>query len=64
MINNIDINKIVVSNGICFGKRDFKYFIGYKDVKILELHVYFIQRFWELKYMSFFDKRWWIVREI
>ena len=27
LINNIDINKIY------FGKNDFKYFIGYKDVK-------------------------------
>ena len=32
-INNIDINKIVVSNKLHFGKQDFKYFIGYKDVK-------------------------------
>ena len=30
-INNIDINKIVVSNKLRFGKQDFKYFIGYKD---------------------------------
>ena len=32
-INNIDINKIVVSNKVSFGKKDFKYFIGYKDAK-------------------------------
>ena len=31
LINNIDINKIVVSNKFPFGKQDFKYFIGYKD---------------------------------
>ena len=30
-INNKDINKIVVSNKLHFGKQDFKYFIGYKD---------------------------------
>ena len=30
-INDIDINKIVVSNKLPFGKQDFKYFIGYKD---------------------------------
>ena len=30
LINNIDINKIVVSNKVSFG---FKYFIGYKDHK-------------------------------
>ena len=32
-INNIDINKIAVSNKVSFGKKDFKYFIGYKDAK-------------------------------
>ena len=32
-MDNIDINKIVVSNKISFGKKDFKYFIGYKDAK-------------------------------
>ena len=31
LINNIDINNIVVSNRVSFGKKDFKYFIGYKD---------------------------------
>ena len=32
-INYMNINKIVVSNRFPFGKRDFKYFIGYKDNK-------------------------------
>ena len=31
LIDNIDVNKIVVSNKISFGKDDFKYFIGCKD---------------------------------
>ena len=31
--NNIDINKIVVSNKVSFGKKGFKYSIGYKDDK-------------------------------
>ena len=31
LINDVDINKIVVSNKLPFGKQDFKYFIGYKD---------------------------------
>ena len=31
MVNNIDINKIVVSNKLPFDKKDFKYFIGCKD---------------------------------
>ena len=30
-IRNIDINRIVVSNKVYFGKKRFKYFIGYKD---------------------------------
>ena len=32
-IKNIDINKIIVSNKVSFGKKGFKYFIGYKDAK-------------------------------
>ena len=30
-LQDIDINKIVVSIKLPFGKQDFKYFIGYKD---------------------------------
>ena len=29
----IDINKIVVSNKVSFGKKGFRCFIGYKDAK-------------------------------
>ena len=29
-INDIDINKTIVSNKLPHGKKDFKYFIGYK----------------------------------
>ena len=36
-IKNIYINKIAVSNKVSFGKRGFKYFIGYKDAKIRPL---------------------------
>ena len=32
-IKNIDINKIIVSNVVCFGKKEFKNFIGYKHAK-------------------------------
>ena len=35
LIYNRDANKIVVSNKISFGKKDFNYFIGYKDAKII-----------------------------
>ena len=43
-IKNIDINKIVVSNKFSFGKKGFKYFIGYKDAKKSDLYVYFFQK--------------------
>ena len=31
LINDIDINKIVVSNNLPFGKQGLTYFIGYKE---------------------------------
>ena len=31
--NNLDINNIVVSNELLFGKQGSKYFIGYKDAE-------------------------------
>ena len=41
MIDNIDVNKIVVSNKISVGKNDFKYFTGYKDTKkVRPLHIF------------------------
>ena len=40
-IKKIDINKIVVSSKVAFGKKIFKYFIGYKDRKKLVLYEYF-----------------------
>ena len=36
-INDIDINKIVVSNKFFLGKKDFRYFSGYKDNKKIRL---------------------------
>ena len=42
-IKNVDIEKIVVSNKVRFGKKGFKYFIGYKDAKKLNLYIYFFQ---------------------
>ena len=43
-IQNIDINKTVVSNKVSFGKKGFKYFIGYKDTKKMNPFVYFSQK--------------------
>ena len=32
-IKNIDINKIIVSNKLSFGKKKFKLFIGFKNAR-------------------------------
>ena len=40
LTGNINNNKIVVSNEVSFGKKDFKYFIGYKDAKKIDLYAY------------------------
>ena len=42
LINDIDNDETVVSNKFPFGKQDFKYFIGYKDDKKLDLYAYYI----------------------
>ena len=40
-IKNIDINKIIISNKISFGKNGFRYFIGYQnDLKIRPLYMF------------------------
>ena len=42
-INNVDIDKIIMSNKVYFGKKSLKYFIGYKadgeEVKLLHITV-------------------------
>ena len=43
-IKNIDINKIVVFNKVSLSKKWFKYFIGYKDAKKIDLYAYFFQK--------------------
>ena len=59
----MDINEIVVSNKIPFGKNEFKYFIGYKDTKKLDLYVYLSQKWMHIEKtlmklnMHLFDKR-------
>ena len=61
-IKIIDINKIVVSNKVSFGRKGFKYFIGYKDAKIRPLCIFFPKMnaykrdFDETRYMSFLIK--------
>ena len=36
-IKNIEINKMVLSNKVSSGKKGFRFFIGYKDAKIVRL---------------------------
>ena len=43
-IKNEDIDKIVVSKKVSFGKKSFKQFIGYKDAKKIYLYVYFSKK--------------------
>ena len=53
LINNIDINKIVVSNKFIFDKQDFKYFIGYKDNKeIRPLCIFFLEMIINKRYSN------------
>ena len=40
----MDINKIVVSNKVPFGKQDFEYFIRYKYTKKLDLFMHIISK--------------------
>ena len=46
---DVDINKIVVSNKVCFGKKRFKDFIGYKETKRIDLYVYFSQKWLQVE---------------
>ena len=43
-INDIYIDKIIVSNKVPFSKQDFKYFIDYKDDKKIYLYGCSIQK--------------------
>ena len=59
-INEVNIGKIVISNKVLYGKKCFKYFIGYKDDdKIKPLCIMlpkfsgYVKCFDETKYMSF-----------
>ena len=54
MIENIDFNKIVVSNKISFDKNDFKCFIGYKDAKKMRPFCIFLPKM--SAYRKDFDK--------
>ena len=36
-MQDVNINKILVSNKVSFSKKGFKYFIGYKEAEKLDL---------------------------
>ena len=62
-IKNVDIDKIVVSNRVSFGKKDLNILFGYKDVKkIRPLCIFLAKRaayrknFNETKFMTFLIK--------
>ena len=61
---NVDVNKILVSNKVSFDKKGFKEFIGYKDGRKFRLLCVMLTKmrayrgdFGETKYMSFLIKR-------
>ena len=63
LINNLNINKILVSKKVSFGKKGFKYFISYKDAKIIRTLCIFFPKmsayridFDETKYLCFLSK--------
>ena len=53
-MDNIDVNMIVVSNNISFGKNDFEFFIGYKDHKKIRPLCIFVPK--RSSYRKDFDK--------
>ena len=49
MTNDIDINKVVVSDKLLFSTQDFTYFNGYKDDNKLGLYAYPFQKWVHLE---------------
>ena len=70
LIYDVDTNKTIVSNNFLFGKKSFKYFIGYKDnengvplcLRPQKLNGY--RKNWMKVSICVFDKIWRIVRII
>ena len=65
LVYDVDINKILVSNKVSFGKKSFRYFIGYKDRKkvrplcvIVDKMSAYRRDIDKTKYMSFLIKKW------
>ena len=43
-VKNVDINKVIVSNKLSFGKNDLNTLLAKKIIKKLDLYVYFSQK--------------------
>ena len=54
LINNIDINNIILSNKLPFGKQGFKYFTGYKGFE--KIGFLYILRPQMIIYKRYFDE--------
>ena len=60
LLSNIDINKIIASNKVSFGKKDRKYFYGCDDAKkIRSLYIFLpkMSAYNQTKCMSFLIKK-------
>ena len=62
-LKNLNIDKLAASNKVLFGKKGFKYFIGYEDAKKIRPLCIFLPKmsahrknFNETKYVSFLIK--------
>ena len=68
-IDNIDINKIIISNQVFFGKKDFKYFICYKEAEKIDLYAYSFQKWLHIEEIliklnvCFFDEKWKLLKK-
>ena len=58
------MNKIIISKKVFHGKKDFVYFIGFKDAKKQNLYVYFSPKWVHIeatlmKLNKIFLNKWW-----
>ena len=63
-MSNLDIDKIIVSKKVSFGKNGFKYLNSYKkDKKVKTLYVILSKISGYTGNYDNFDRRWWIVEK-
>lgn len=66
-IDNVNIDKIKISNKFCFGKKSFKYIIGYKDddkIKPLCIILSWYAKSFVILNICPFWLRGWVVKKI